>query len=104
MVRLHTPISKPQNSLFTDLLEDLDLLKGSHVSKWSLDLHTASLILSNSDSDYHNSFSGSGVQRGEEQSCQSPFSKEYLDELKFLLFMLLLALWAVALIVVFVNL
>ena len=83
---------------FTDLLEDLDVLKGSHVSKWSLDLHTAALR-EQLATDYH---SVSGVQ--EEQSCQNPFSKEYLDELKFLLFMLLLALWAVALIVVFVNL
>ena len=80
------------------MLEDLDVLEGSHVSKWSLDLHTAALR-EQLATDYH---SVSGVQ--EEQSCQNTFSKEYLDELKFLLFMLLLALWAVALIVVFVNL
>ena len=52
-------------------------------------------------SDYHHP---SVSEVHEEQTCQGPFSKEYLDELKFLLFMLLLALWGVALIVVFVNL
>ena len=86
-----------QVSPFADLLEDFDLLKGSHVSKWSLDLHTPLHVAA----DYHHSVS-SEVQAG--KSCQDQFSKEYLDELKFLLFMLLLALWAVALIVVFVNL
>ena len=66
------------------------------MSKWSLDLHTTAW-----PTDYHSAVSGA---QEEGQSCRDPFSKEYLDELKFLLFMLLLALWAVALIVVFVNL
>ena len=85
----------------TDLLDDLDLLRGTHVSKWSLDLHSSTLREQLIASDYHHP---SVSEVNEEQSCQGPFSKEYLDELKFLLFMLLLALWGVALIVVFVNL
>ena len=70
-----------------DLFDDFGFLKESRVSEWSLDLHSS----------LHKDFATTWA---EERSCRETLD----DEVKFLMVMLLLALWAVALIVVFVNL
>ena len=74
-------------NLVPDLFDDFGFLKQSRVSEWSLDLQ--STLREDRPTTW-----------AEDRSCRDALD----DEVKFLMVMLLLALWAVALIVVFVNL